>query len=269
MLNTRGAFLFLSFYFVILLLLAPINLLSLDTYYYWEWSRHLALSYYDGSPMIAYMIKLATLLFGDTFFALSITGIIVTALTSIIIYKTGRLFLTPHSSYIAMFSWLLSPLATMDLLTQTTYDTPLILFWAFTLYYVTKYIKNNQTSDLYFAGASIGLMLLSKYTGVILVLALILFIFSSYRSLLKTKHFYLAMLLSMLFFSPVIIWNYQHQWLSFTYQLTTHKLNPAINPFYHVASTLFEMFLPALNFMLLPLLLTRNEKNSRTQYPHY
>ncbi len=62
MTKTHSLYLFLGIYFTILLGLAPINLLSLDTYYYWEWSRHLALSYYDGSPMIAYFIKLSNML---------------------------------------------------------------------------------------------------------------------------------------------------------------------------------------------------------------
>ena len=76
--------LILILYFGILLLIAPISLLSFDSYYYWEWSRHLALSYFDGSPMIAYFIKLATVLFGDTLFALNIVGIISAAVSELV-----------------------------------------------------------------------------------------------------------------------------------------------------------------------------------------
>lgn len=90
--SSRNIYLGLSLYFAILLFLAPINILSLDTYYYWDWSRHLALSYYDGSPMIAYFIRLATSLFGDNLFALSSVGISVIAITSGVIYKTCRFF---------------------------------------------------------------------------------------------------------------------------------------------------------------------------------
>ena len=154
---------FICLYFTLLLLLAPISLLSFDTYYYWDWSRHLALSYYDGSPMIAYFIKLSTLLFGDTLFALNFVGIACAALTSWIIYKTARLFLRTEASYITLLLWLLSPLVTLDILKQTTYDTPLMLFWALTLYYAIKFIKYNKIKWLYLSGASIGLMMLSKF----------------------------------------------------------------------------------------------------------
>ena len=40
--------------------------LSADEAYYWLWSRHLAAGYYDHPPAIAFLIRLGTLLFGDT-----------------------------------------------------------------------------------------------------------------------------------------------------------------------------------------------------------
>jgi 4-amino-4-deoxy-L-arabinose transferase-like glycosyltransferase len=37
-----------------------------DEAYYWLWSRRLAMSYYDHPPMVAYLIRLGTSLFGET-----------------------------------------------------------------------------------------------------------------------------------------------------------------------------------------------------------
>ncbi|HHF7372534.1 glycosyltransferase family 39 protein [Legionella bozemanae] len=258
--NPQNVYLFLTFYFVILLLIAPINVLSLDTYYYWDWSRHLALSYYDGSPMIAYFIWLATSLFGNNLFSLSCVGIIVIALSSWIIYKSARFFLSQEASFIAMLSWLFSPLVTLDILRQTTYDTPLALFWASTLYFTIKFIQTNKVSDLYLIGVSAGLMMLSKYSGIVLILSLLIFLIFTYRSIFKIKHFYFATLLAIIIFSPVILWNYQNHWQSFIYQLTTHKLHHEVNPFYHVIKTFFTQFVPSLNVMLLPPFLVRNHR---------
>lgn len=243
-------------YFIILLLLAPTTLLSFDTYYYWDWSRHLDFSYFDGSPMIAYFIKLSTLLFGDTLFALSFVGITSAAITSWIIYKTARLFLLKEASYIAVALWLFSPLMTSDILKQTTYDTPLVLFWALTIYFTVKFIKFNKTKELYWIGIAIGLMMLSKYSGVVLVLALLIFLLTTpYRYLFKTRHLYWILLLGILIFSPVIIWNEQHQWQSFAYQLVSHQLPGMVNPFFAMIKFFFENFIPSLNFMLVPPLL--------------
>lgn len=243
--------------------MAPINLPSFDTYYYWDWSRHLDLSYYDGSPMIAYFIKASTLLFGDTLFALTFVGILTTALTSWIIYKTARQFLSVPASNIATSLWLLSPLVTLDLLHQTTYDTPLTLFWALTLYYVIKFLKNESRNDLYLIGLCIGLMLLSKYSGVVLIASLVFFLVTSrYRYLFRTHQFYLALAISIVCFSPVIIWNYQYQWQSFIYQLKTHQHVAQSNPITAIFHSLYYTFLPSLNIMLFPPLLCWINKKS-------
>lgn len=243
----------LILYFGILLLLAPISLLSFDSYYYWEWSRHLALSYFDGSPMIAYFIKLATLLFGNTLFALNVVGVISAAITCGILYKTGRWFLSKETSLMAVALWLFSPLVTLDILKQTTYDTPLTIFWALTLYYTIKYIRLQNIASLYCIGVSVGFMLLSKYSGVVLVLALLAFLLTSqYRYLLKSVHLYASSIIALLIFSPVIIWNYQHDWQSFTYQLSTHALSNTENPWVATIHSLLTTFLPALNVLLLP-----------------
>ena len=258
-------------YFSFALLLAPFHLLSFDTYYYWEWSRHLALSYYDGSPLIAYFIKISTMLFGDTLFALSFVGIAVTALTSIIVYRTARLTsLNQEASYVTMLLWLFSPLVTLDLLNQTTYDTPLTLFWALTIYWAIKYIKYNKTIDLYWMGASIGLMLLSKYSGVVLLLSFAIFLITTkYRHLFKSIHFYWALLLATVIFSPVIVWNYQHHWVSFLYQLNTHQLVRQTYPLWSAFTSFFTIFVPSINFLLVAPVVYALKTNPKKSLPLY
>ncbi|KTD75512.1 glycosyltransferase family 39 protein [Legionella waltersii] len=246
--------LYIVLYFLIALIIAPIHLLAFDTYYYWDWSRHLDLSYYDGSPMIAYFIKVSTWLFGDSLFALSLVGIIVVGFTCLFIFKTAQLLMSKEASYIAVLLWLFAPLITLDLLNQTTYDTPLTLFWAMTVYYVCKYIKTNRVTSLYAVGVCIGLMLLSKYTGVVLVLGIMLFLMGSpYRVLFKSIHFYLAIFIAFVLFIPVIYWNYLHDWQSFIYQLKAHQLVNSQSGIINVLKSIVSVFLPILNFMVMPL----------------
>lgn len=240
-------------YFIGLLILAPFVLLHFDSFYYWDWSRHLALSYYDGSPMIAYFIKPSTWLFGDNLFALAFVGIVSTGLASFVLYKTARMFLDQDASLIALALWLFSPLVTMDMLKATTYNNPLTLFWIVTLYAVVRYLKFERNSDLYWIGLSAGLLLLSKYTGVVLLMGLFVFLITGkYRRLFKNPHFYAAMLISLAVFSPVLIWNYQHQWISFLYQLNIHKDSSLHNPLINILISFVHRFVSALNFMLLP-----------------
>lgn len=238
-------------YITFLLLLAPIHLLSFDTYYYWDWSRHLALSYYDGAPMIAYFIYLSTALFGDTLFSLSVIGVIAVGLCTVIVFKTARFFLDKQASYVAALLWLFSPLVTLDLVNQTTYDTPLTLFWALTLYYVVRFIKYSKPADIYAIGICVGLMLLSKYSGIVLLLGILLFVIvTPQRALFKSVHFYGAMLIALILFSPVLIWNYQQDWISFHYQLKTHQIHTESSPLHNLLQSLSHVIIPSLNVML-------------------
>ena len=245
---------FLFIYFIFLILIAPFQLRGADSYYYWDWSRHLDLSYFDGPPMIAYWIRGATLLFHDTLFALASPMIVSAGLSTWLLYKTARTFLSQEASLEAMLFWLFSPLTTLDLLTQTTYDSPQTLFWIGSLYFCMRFIKEKSVKDLYFIGTFIGLLLISKYTGAILVLGLVLFLAINprYRYLFKNLHFYAAMGLSLLITSPVIIWGVQHQWISFGYQLTNH-ISDSNTPTLWI---FFKYSFVYLNMMVVPFLIS-------------
>lgn len=257
------------FYIVICYLLTALILSSnivqaFDTFYYWDWSRHLDISYFDGPPLIAYMIWISRQLFGDTNVALIFVGIITLGLTSYIIYKTAAMFLDKKSSFVAMALWLFSPFVTLDLLKMTSYDTPLALFWSLSIYYVIQYIKTPHNKTLYYLGISLGMLMLSKYTGAVLIMTLLLFIIFYFRQLFTNIHFYGAITLSLILFSPVIIWNYEHQWISFLYQLKEHAVTQKenINPLINSVKSTVTNVLPLLNFLLITLVLyAKNKKN--------
>ena len=62
----------LPVYLVLAALLPPFD----DRLYYWCWSRDLQLSYYDHPPMVAYMIRASTELFGNGIFAIRLPAVL-------------------------------------------------------------------------------------------------------------------------------------------------------------------------------------------------
>jgi len=105
-----------------------------------------------------------------------------------------------------------------------TIDSPFIFFWILSLYIFWKAINSegakgngqglNHTQWI-LLGISIGLGLLTKYTMAFFYLCAFLFLlFSGKRYLLKSLKPYTALLISLLVFSPVIIWNFQHDWVT-------------------------------------------------------
>lgn len=255
----------LVFYFLLLLFFSFVIFPSHDIiFYYYPWSTSLQLSYYDGPPFIAYVIRLSTMLFGHNIFALNIWGVIIAAMTCFYIVRLGELLHNIKFGYIAAFFWLVYPFSTTRFIFVTlNYDCLDNVFSIIVLYYFLRYLKFNTYLDLYFTGITSGFLLLSKYTGVVLLLGILMLIVTNKnnRQLLRNKNFYGAIACCLVIFLPVVIWNYQHDWASFKYQLTTHSWSTGG---YHAASSgwtgvLFYIFtdiLGVLHTLLLLLIYT-------------
>jgi 4-amino-4-deoxy-L-arabinose transferase-like glycosyltransferase len=70
------------------------------------------------------------------------------------------------------------------------------------------------------AGACAGLALCSKYSAALAIIGLVLFLLTEPRSRhwLMQPHPYAAGLLALAIFLPVLIWNAEHEWVSFLFQ---------------------------------------------------
>ena len=204
--------------------------LSPDEAHYWEWSRRLDLSYYSKGPMIAYLIHLGTSLFGDTVFGIRFMAVLFSALSSILMYSLGKKM---YDEKVGLFSAIviqIIPLfSTYGIL--FTIDSPFIFFWISSLFLFREAVNQSQSSRhgespeatnlnpqkyWLFLGLSIGLGLLTKYTMAFFYLCAFLFLALSAekRRLLLTKGPYIALLISLIVFSPVMLWNAQHDWVT-------------------------------------------------------
>ncbi|MSP53284.1 MAG: glycosyltransferase family 39 protein [Gammaproteobacteria bacterium] len=189
-----------------------------DEAYYWVWSRHLALSYFDGPPLTAYLIRFSTLIFGNTAEGIKIVALICTLLGATFVYRLAYELFDEQVAFVTLILLLLMPLTQASFVISTL-DPPMVCFWALTLYWFYLAVSRDSNFYRYLAGISLGLSLLAKYQGVMLVPTFFLFLLlTPYRRQFKNINWYLAGLLALVIFSPVLIWNYQHDWLSFTFQ---------------------------------------------------
>jgi dolichol-phosphate mannosyltransferase len=113
-----------------------------------------------------------------------------------------------------------------------TPDLPQMMFWSATLYYCYRAIIMDEKNCFYIASIALGLGLLSKYTIVLLVPAtlVLISIAPEYRKWWRCKELYIGAIIVVLLFSPVIYWNYKHNWISFAFQTTvriqdTHRFS--------------------------------------------
>jgi dolichol-phosphate mannosyltransferase len=194
--------------------------LSPQEAYYWNYARHPALSYFDHPPVVAWVISAGQFIFGKTELGVRIGGFLLTLFSSWLVYALGKLWFSRRAGLWAALLFQIVPLYFVYGVLITP-DVPLTFFWLLTLYLVSIAVREGEKWLWYAAGIALGFAMLSKYTAIFLLPStlLLLVLNRSYRQWLARKEPYLALLIAALFFTPVIVWNLEHDWASFGFQI--------------------------------------------------
>lgn len=214
-------------FFFFLLRLYIIGHLGLgdDEAYYWDWSRHLSLSYFDHPPLIALLIAMFSWLGKGSAFFVRLGVVLLFFISNILIFEITRKLFDEKTGFVSVLLVNLIPVFSLGAIMATP-DAPLGFFFVFAIYIFIKAIESNKPAFWHLWGVLLGLSLLSKYNGALIIVSFIFYMALSKNRmrLLKNPHIYLALVIAGVMFLPVIIWNYQHQWASFRYQfLSGHK----------------------------------------------
>lgn len=197
--------------------------LSPDEAHYWEWSRRLDWSYYSKGPMIAYLIHFGTSLFGDTVFGIRIFAVVLSTLSSYLLYLIGKELYDKKTGLAAGLMIQITPLYSVYGILFTI-DSPFIFFWVLSLYLFHRLLQrqtlegHKKTFDYYWAllGIAVGLGMLTKYTMAFFYISGFLFFLTSKdtRRLLTTSGPYISLIVSLTVFSPVVLWNAANGWVT-------------------------------------------------------
>lgn len=215
-----------------------------DEAYYWWWSHHLQGGYYDHPPMIALLIALGNFI-SEAEWGVRLVNVVGLSAAAWVIYTLASEIADPEAGLwgVVIFESVILVHAGMTIVTP---DTPLILFWSLALLAVYRVLTRGRTIDFVFGGLFIGAMMLSKYTSVLFLAALLLFLAVRRRDLFKDPRTYLAMGIALFTVAPLLWWNYRHDWISFLFQL--HHGDPtetiAWNFFSEYIGVQFALFSP-------------------------
>jgi dolichol-phosphate mannosyltransferase len=206
--------------------LGTVELLPEETYY-WNYSRHLDIGYLDHPPMVAWLIKLGTLLFGQSSFGVRAGALCCGIITSVYAYRftrnlfgaaaaLGALTLVQVLPYFFCSGFLMTP------------DAPLSAAWAAALFYLERALVAGRAAAWWRAGVALGLGMISKYSIALLVPVTLAYMVwdREARRWWRSVDPYAAALLAAVIFAPVIVWNAQHDWASFAFQ-TSRRLAEA------------------------------------------
>jgi 4-amino-4-deoxy-L-arabinose transferase-like glycosyltransferase len=195
--------------------------LRTDEAYYWTWSKEHVASFLDHPPAVAWLISFGTAIFGDTNFGVRFGGILAMAISQLLLADIVRRVTHDIRAVIVA---ILMPEAALYyglLMAKVAPDVALIPFALAMIWSLVRLWESGDPRWWLAAGAFAGFSLLAKFTAVMLLPAVVAFmVVPDWRKRwLQSPYPWLAALIAVAVFSPVLIWNAGHDWATFRFQL--------------------------------------------------
>ncbi len=218
--------------------------ISQDEAHYWQWSRHLAWSYYSKGPLVAWLIRASCELFGPL--SESLTGSLMPAVRFPALVSHAALLagwyvlaastLKNHRAALAMVAMALSFPAVSATAVIMTIDPPFLALWCWAVVGVWKGLERSSQSQLssrpgtegeaprrtasgmrwwLLAAVCSALGVLAKYPMVLLPCGVFGYLLFYRRAELKRVGFWVFVLGSVAGLVPVFVWNAANDWVTF------------------------------------------------------
>ncbi|WP_345991458.1 glycosyltransferase family 39 protein [Sulfurimonas sp. HSL-1716] len=212
-------FYFIASVAVIRLLLSAHVGLGVDEAHYVLYGLNLNWSYFDHPPLVGWTEAFFTSIFGVNEFGARIGAVLIGFFTSLFVYKL--IYEISKSSSTAFFAVLALHASFLfnALFIMLLPDTFLFLLVIPIIFTVVKVEKTGSLSSWIQLGILLGLGGLAKYTAVLFIIPIILYVLIKRRwDMIFTFKIIPAVFIALVLISPVIYWNIEHDWISFTYQ---------------------------------------------------
>lgn len=192
-----------------------------DEAYYALWARDPAPGHYDHPPMIAYMIRLGTSVFGESAFGIRLFPVIGVVASGYLVGDMARRMSGGAERLPVLATTLYNlSLPVFALGSFATPDAPSSLFWVAALWAAmraTDARPDTRSATLWWVGTGllIGLGGLSKFTNAFLAFGLLAYLVATPagRAYLPTRLPWMAVVAAILPLLPYLFWNLQNDWL--------------------------------------------------------
>jgi dolichol-phosphate mannosyltransferase len=201
-----------------LIFINSVNLIPEEAYY-WNYAQRLDWGYLDHPPMIAWLIWLSTSVLGKSELSVRLPAYICWIVTAVFMFRlTLNLFDRPAALRAILLLAVLPIYFGIGLF--MTPDAPLCAAWAGCLYFLERALVAQHRRAWWWAGLCLGIGMLSKYTIALLGLGTFIFFLVDKRSRrwLCRPDPYVAGVIALILFSPVLLWNVGNDWASFAFQ---------------------------------------------------
>jgi 4-amino-4-deoxy-L-arabinose transferase-like glycosyltransferase len=218
---------------------------TFDEAYYYLYTLHLDWSYFDHPVFVALTTGFGPWLTGVVSqFTIRLGTLILHTGSLLLLYLTSKKLFSAKAAILTLAIATITPIFQIGFGTLTLPDSPLMFFWSASLYcaaceffrplctqkhseFKDESDSSNSSNNLYLPsyrlailGILVGLACLSKYHGFVLGFGLVGFCLTSrrYRSVFYSPWTWLGLGLFIITISPTLLWNIQHNWVSFRFQ---------------------------------------------------
>jgi hypothetical protein len=220
-----------------------------DEVYYLLYARYPDIHYYDHPLLVGWFLKLFSFdFFWENSLAYRMFALVLSLPTLYFIYQTTKILSNKNAATIAVVlissSFYVSVIAGIFAMP----DAPMVFFWTSSLYCAANAFFNNSNTqtvnERYFLLLCflLGLICLSKFHGVFLVLGIFGFILFYRINFIKTASFWEGILILILFSLPILYWNYKNHWVQFAFYTARLPENSSINVMRLLKEMVGELF---------------------------
>lgn len=186
-----------------------------DETYYLQWAHHLDASYYSKGPAVAWTIAAGTALFGTHNLGVRFFAVLLSAGTAWQLFLIARRWFDDVTGLIAVLVTGVVPIYALGAIVMTI-DPLSAFFWVWAAYHFTRAAQEDRLRDWLLCGFAVGSGFLAKYLNAfeLVSFAAYLLLVPERRHLLKSRGFWLMLLVTAICTTPVFCWNWQHHWIS-------------------------------------------------------
>ncbi len=198
-----------------------------DEAYYWLWGQHPSFSYYDHPPFHAWVQGLFSTLLGRSTWVLRLSNLVSNGILAVTLYRVGRYLYGEDGEdrlWLMILLLVASPLFFL-FLAMAWHDHWLVTLAVLSSFDFVRFVDgykadgHGKSRHLYRSALFLGLAGLSKYNAVFVGLGFLVTLLTqrSLRRLFLDPRLYLALGITILTLSPILIWNWQQGFASFQF----------------------------------------------------
>lgn len=237
-----------------------------DEVYYWTYAMYPDWSHFDHPPMVGFVMQLFSLnlLFTSEFF-LRLSSVIFMTINTYLVFLIGKQIKNELTGFYAALLYTASLYAFVITGVFILPDTPLSIFTFLAILYFIKYFQSEKNKYMMMAALFTGLAMLSKYSGVFVWVGVGLYIIFYARKEFKNPFLYLSVFVSALCMIPILVWNINNEFISFTFHGNRVGFFGEFHPEYFLAELVGEFaYNNPVNYVLIIMALIALKKGDKS-----